>query len=117
MKNIIPQLTFPPYEKLKSLPKDRQYIFSLFNLGFNFCYGRFTLYEDFHNIIRFDLMVDGYSETNGWRTCYKFNKGNYKKICDFAQECYDHIYLTLVNSTDYSWSWEHYWEDNNAFMA
>lgn len=112
MTNTIPKLTFPSYDKLKTLPKDKEYIFTIFDLSFNFIHGRFTLYEDFYNVIRFDLMVDGYSETNGWRTCYKFNKKNYKKICDFAQDCYEHIYETLDASSDSSWRWEHYWIEN-----
>ena len=104
----VPQICFPDYNKMKKLRNDKEYIFSLFDLGINNIYGRFTLYEDFSNLIHFDLIVDGYSETNFYGISYKFNEENYKKICNHAQDCYNRLFCEFYYSSQTSWRWDFY---------
>ena len=110
----IPKIIFPEYEKLKRLKKDKEYIFTLFDLGFNQIYGRFTLYEDFSDLIYFDVIVNGYSNTNQYTTSFKFNKANYKSICHYAQECYNKIFMNLFYSPNETWRWEYYFNDEEV---
>ena len=105
---LIPKICFPDYNKMKELKKDKEYIFSLFELGTNNIYGRFTLYEDFTNLIRFDLIINGYSGENSWEVSYKFNKDNYKKICNYAQDCYNYLFSQLYYSSQSTWHWDFY---------
>lgn len=106
---MIPKICFPDYNKMKELNKNREYIFHLFGLGTNDIYGRFTLYEDFSDLIRFDLIVNGYSGENSWNLNLKFNSKNYKKICDYAQKCYNYLFTELYYSAqNSSWRWDSY---------
>lgn len=94
----IPKLNFPNYETLKKLNKNQEYKFTLFRLGFSGIYGRLSLYEDFSNLIYFDVLVNGYINDDFYVKCLKFNKKNYENICNHAQKCYNEIFLTLYNS-------------------
>ena len=107
----VPQICFPDYNKMKKLKKNKEYIFSLFDLGVNNIYGRFTLYEDFSDLIHFDLIINGYSGENSWDLALKFNKENYKIICDYAQDCYNSLFNELYYSLQTTWRWDFYFNE------
>ena len=57
IKKGIPELKFPPYEKIKALDKNKEYEFILFYTGITETYGRFTVHEDGKRKIIFDLIL------------------------------------------------------------
>ena len=104
------QLKFPPYEYIKSLPREfkdsdmfHEYKWTLFDTPVR-VYGRFSYNEDASGWIFFDVMEDGYCDRNNLGMRCKFNKANYAKICKHAQRVYEDFYREL--DKDYSWQWE-----------
>lgn len=106
IKEGIPALKFPSYEKLKELKKDKEYEFDIFYTGIPITYGRFTLYEDGKNLIIFDLIEDGYSDKNEYTMIRNFTTRGYKQVCARAQNCYNDLFSALKNGNDCSWTWE-----------
>ena len=115
-------LSFPPYEWIKALPKTKlthyrerdtgkiksstlpqEYEFTLFRTPVS-VYGRLSYNEDGDGFINFDVMESGYCGENSLGKCLKFNKVNYRKICDYAQKVYEYFQQTLLEDTSYSWS-------------
>lgn len=98
----IPKLKMPPYEWLKSLPKDKGHFITLFDTPTS-VYGRITLYEDGFKVIHFDVMECGYCDKNHLGLSLKFNKKNYAKICRHAQEVYANFFFALRCDMSYKW--------------
>lgn len=116
------QLKFPPYEWIKGLPLTRkeefvdratgktfykdvhlEYTFKLFDTPVS-VYGRLTYNEDDSGMIFFDVMEDGYCDHNSLGKGLKFNKRNYKIICDHAQSVYENFQRELLADKSYLWS-------------
>ena len=106
IKQGIPELVFPSYDKIKALDKNKEYEFILFDTGINETYGRFIIHEDGRRSIVFDLIEGGYSDCNRYTMKRRITKKEYKEICIHAQNCYNDIFLALKNGNDCSWTWE-----------
>ena len=116
------ELKFPSYEWLKALPLKRtctftnraigetwedevycEYKFILFDTPV-YVYGQLSYNEDDSRYIYFDVMENGYSGMNNLGLALKFNKENYRKICEHAQKVYEMFYKEL--EADKSWQWD-----------
>ena len=106
VKKGIPELKFPAYENIKKLNKNREYEFIIFRTGIEDTYGRFTVHEDGHRKIIFDLIEDGYSDKNSYTMKRRITKKEYEEICNHAQNCYNDLFKALISGADCSWSWE-----------
>lgn len=105
IKKGIPELKFPPYEKIKALDKNKEYEFILFYTGITETYGRFTVHEDGKRKIIFDLIEDGYSDTNDYTMSRRITKKEYQEICNHAQNCYNNLFSILEKSANNSKEW------------
>ena len=107
------QLKFPPYEYIKSLPRDtgefyNEYNWTLFTTPTN-DKGAISYNLTGEGFVYFDVFEDGYSDMNCLGLALKFNKANYAKICKHAQKVFEDFYREL--DKDYSWQWEKYEEE------
>lgn len=102
------QLKFPTYEWIKALPlkedgRHLEYSFTLFRTPTS-VYGRFSYNEDDSGWVFFDIMEDGFCDHHErLNKRLKFNKENYKLICDHAQKVYEEFQRELF--ADQSWRW------------
>ena len=111
------QLKFPNYEYLKALPKTeyyekwdedipKEYSFTLFEIPSLNIWGRFSYNEDGEDWIYFDVMEGGFSDQNWIGKAYSFNKENYAKICKYAQEVFEGLYVELDKDCSHLWNIE-----------
>lgn len=114
------QLKFPSYEWLKALPLERtiivkdiyrkpfkrkedcEYEFTIFDTPVS-TYGQLSYNEDGSGCICFDVIEDVYIGKNRLGLSLKFNKANYQKICEHAQEVYDEFFKELEKDMSYQW--------------
>ena len=96
------KLKFPSYKYIKSLPRGEEYDWILFETPAS-AYGQIRYNEDSSGWIYFDVVEYGYVETNNLGLALKFNKTNYEKICEHAQEVFDDYYDYLEKDCTYMW--------------
>lgn len=99
------KLKFPSYEYIKSLPKNEEYDWLLFETPTS-VYGRISYNEDSSGYIYFDVVEGGYVEKNSLGLALKFNKKNYKDICNRAQEVFEEFYRRLDQDCSNIWERE-----------
>ena len=96
------KLNFPDYNKLKELPKDREYKFTIFTI-YETIYCRFTYNEDCKDKFKADLMCNGYSDTYEpilFKKWFPNTEEDYKIMCSRIEVFYNKLVRNILNSNE-----------------
>ena len=96
------KLSFPDYNRIKELSKDKEYKFTIFKI-YSTIYCRFTYNEDWTDKFKADLMCNGYSDTYEppeFKEWFSNTEEDYKKMCSRIELFYNRLMQTILNSND-----------------
>ncbi len=96
-------LALPSFEYLNSFV-DADEIINVFKVIDN-VYGQIAVNEDGEDCFWFDLSINGYVGTSDWSRHFEKTKEGYKKLCIYAQMCYNTILSNLLNQ-NHDWQYD-----------
>ena len=102
MKEVV--LNFPCYEYIKSLPKDKEYRWIIFETGILGVNGVLTWNEDFSKKFYFDVTIGGYTGESKLDKVFPGTKAGHKKMISYVFDVYQDILRSM--NKDMSWQWK-----------